>query len=568
MNKNSIPNKEMYSLLNKIESNPYNSENYYALGLKYKSLKEYTKALINFDQAIKLNSQIELYYLNKGACELELNDYAEATRSFVNALKIDPTRAETYNILGSIFIEVGLTTESVIQFLKAIELQPSHAAAYDNLGRAYLLLGKPTRAIEAHTKAFSLSGHTNTYSNLLYALNLVPGIDEKKVYSSHTQFNVPHAYTPLKKELIQKKSKIKIGFVSGDFLNHAVSYFLLPLINHINKANFEIICFSNNNSKDSTTALIENAVHEFLTVTSLDDSSAHRFIASKDIDILIDLSGHTARNRLGVFALKAAPIQVTWLGYPNTTGLKTIDYRITDALTDPLGQSDSYHTEKLLRIPKCFICYEPFKDAPDPVETPALKNNYVTFGSFNNISKVNTEVIKAWSALLLALPNSQLFIRSKGLQHKNNTAYLLSLFSENNINPNRISFSGEILSKVDHNTKYNLVDIALDTFPYNGTTTTCEALWMGVPVITLAGNTHRSRVGKSILTQLNRPSWIAESVEDYVNKALTLASNPKELNLIRKHLRSGMLTSTLCDANDFALRFEDAISSMISHHVN
>ena len=563
MNTNSQSNHEIFSLIDKIKHEPNNSQHFYDLGLKYKSLGDFKKAAIYLEKAVALKPDSELFNLYYGTCKLELKDYPDAIKAFVSALKINPSRADTYNILGIALIDVGLTYESTLQFMQALKLDPNHAAAYDNLGRANLSLGRQNNSVQAHYKSYQLSGNKLTYSNYLYALNCLEAIDEKTLSHLHRKTYLEESKVSHSLDHATHKP-VKLGFVSGDFLNHAVSYFFIPLIENIDKNTFKVFCFSANSSIDETTLKIKKLVDEYHDISSRDDQTAAAFIRSKKIDILIDLSGHTGHNRLGIFALRAAKKQVTWLGYPNTTGLSEIDYRITDAATDPEEVNDVNYSEKLIRLPKCFLTYQPFKNAPPVVNTPALKNNYITFGSFNNIAKVNPQLVKVWSKILSAIPNSRLLIHSKGLHHHNNSAYILKLFTDNAITPDRISFSGEILSREDHFKKYSLVDIGLDTFPYNGTTTTCECLWMGIPVITFCGKPHRSRVGASLLGQLNHPDWITHSIPDYINQVIRLASDITHINSIRKNLRLEMNNSALCDSKDFALRFEHALNTILS----
>ena len=302
--------------------------------------------------------------------------------------------------------------------------------------------------------------------------------------------------------------------------------------------------------------MIANADH-WRNIYRMPDDKVFESIQKDQIDILVDLTGHTGNNRMKLFASKPAPVQVSYLGYPNTTGLPSMDYRITDATADPPGMTDSYYTEELIRIAGGFLCYQPSLGSPGVSDAPCLKNGYITFGSFNNRAKINEKVVAIWSDLLKQVDNSRLILKSSISSDQRAKQQLLSLFVQNGVDASRI----EILPYLpfnEHLSQYLRVDIALDTFPYNGTTTTCEALWMGVPVITLAGNTHASRVGASILGQIAFHEGIAASESDYIQKAVSLASDTDFLQSWRSIGRQKMQASSLMDQHGFVIKLEDA----------
>ncbi|HEX8524435.1 MAG TPA: hypothetical protein VF669_19420, partial [Tepidisphaeraceae bacterium] len=289
----------------------------------------------------------------------------------------------------------------------------------------------------------------------------------------------------------------------------------------------------------------------------LTDPQLDALIRQHRIDILIDLAGHTAGNRLIVFGRKPAPVQVTYLGYPDTTGVATVDFRITDTLADPPG-AEQFHTEKLLRIPQCFLCFQPPPQAP-PVSDAARNQKRITFGSFNNFAKVSPEVATLWAQILHALPTATLLIKSRGLADPGTQQLVRDLFHRAGADVSRLDIRSHAPRYIDHLAAYDEVDIALDTFPYHGTTTTCEALWMGVPVITLTGPTHASRVGQSLLTAAGLPDFIAHSPADYVNLAIRLARDNPRRHHLRQTLRSQLQASPLCDAITFTKGFESAL---------
>jgi predicted O-linked N-acetylglucosamine transferase (SPINDLY family) len=270
------------------------------------------------------------------------------------------------------------------------------------------------------------------------------------------------------------------------------------------------------------------------------------------IDILVDLAGHTAENRLPVFAYKPAPVQVTWLGYPGTTGMPVMDFRLTDDIADPPGEADKYHSETLVRLPQGFLCYGPPEDAPDVSGLPARQNGHITFGSFNNLPKINPEVIALWSRLLDQVAGSRLLLKSKQFTDEYIRQRFLDLFSACGIAAERLTLLPRVDSTVGHLAIYHQVDIGLDPFPYNGTTITCEALWMGVPVITLRGDRHAGRVGASILTRMGLEDLVSESQDQYVETGIKLAKDMNSIENLRTNLRSRMQSSDLCDGRSFA----------------
>jgi predicted O-linked N-acetylglucosamine transferase (SPINDLY family) len=325
----------------------------------------------------------------------------------------------------------------------------------------------------------------------------------------------------------------------------------------------ECFCYSNVSNPDSVTARIRELADHWLDISSLSDEQVGEAIRKDNIDILVDLSGHTAGNRLKVFAQKPAPIQVTWVGYPGTTGLPGMDYRITDHRADPEGTSDKYHTEKLVRMEPCFLCYQPPTDAPEIGPLPAIKNGYITFGSFNNLSKLTKETILSWSILLRGIPDARLLIKAQARGSEAGYNDLSSAFLANGIERSRIEFIGYIPETQDHLDLYNKVDIALDTSPYNGTTTTCEALWMGVPVVTLSGSRHASRVGASLLHAAGLSEFVAETTEQYISIATRLAGNIDRLEGLRNSLRQTIRASSLTNQHELTGELESAYMEMM-----
>ena len=358
---------------------------------------------------------------------------------------------------------------------------------------------------------------------------------------------------------------LRVGYVSGDLAEHSVSYFFEPLLEHHNAKAVETFCYYNNTVIDATTKRLMSASDQWRSILGVSDSDVVSQIKNDKIDILVDLSGHTAGNRLLVFAQKPAPIQVSWLGYPTTTGLSAIDYRLTDCVADPVGEADNLHSETLMRLPNGFQCYKGNEDVVVDRNLPQKSRGYITFGSFNNLSKMTPQVIKVWSKILHNVPSSKLLLKSSKLNE--DVSNYLKLFEQEGIAADRIECYQRLPNKNDHLELYNSIDIGLDPFPFNGATTTCEALWMGVPVITLSGDRHVGRVGSSLLTNVGLTDFIAEDNDSYVEIASNMASNTDYLQDIRQGLRARLEGSPLCDGQSFAQDIEMAYKEMWNNYL-
>lgn len=355
-------------------------------------------------------------------------------------------------------------------------------------------------------------------------------------------------------------SKIKVGYVSPDFRTHSVSYFFKPLLLAHDRDKFEIYCYSNVSRPDDITTHIKANSDHWRNILGMEDKDAAELIKKDGINILVDLSGHTANNRLLVFGYKPAPIQITWLGYPNTTGMTTMDYRFTDEIADPPG-SGAFYTEKLIRLKGGFLCYSGDESIEVSTSSPCLKTGHITFGSFNTLPKINPEVISLWSEILQSLLGSRLILKCRQLKNKGVKSRLRKMFKRNKVSFKQIQLVPMLSEHKEHLRLYNKIDIALDPFPYNGTTTTCEALWMGVPVVTMLGDRHAGRVGASILTHVGLKGLIATDQDDYKKIVLNLA----ELLMDGYQLdcRSFMERSSLCNPGAFAKKIETAYKEMI-----
>lgn len=542
---------------------PVLAEAHHQIGNALKSLLRFSEAAASLRRASELSPQNAAIWLNLGTALLELSQRNEAIACFQRAIGIEPSRPEAHNILGSSLVDAGRFGEAKKHLLEALRLRPAYPAAHDNLGRALRAQGRASEALGEFRAALAAAPLPGTHSNLVYALNFVPGLAPAEVFAGHRHWAELHA-APLRSEhrplanSPEPERRLRIGYVSPDFIHHAVAYFIEPVLAAHDRNRIEVFCYANVLVPDAVTARLQTLSDHWRDIARLTDGQVAALIREDKIDLLVDLAGHTARHRLLVFARQPAPVQITWLGYPNTTGLEAIDYRVTEALSDPPGQTDCFYSEKLLRLPEGFCCYRPPTEAPTVGAAPALKNGYITFGSFNHFAKINPAILDLWARLLARLPLSRLLLKARSLADPETAALVLAAFAQRGVAEARLSLRSDELSVAAQLDLYNGVDIALDPFPYNGTTTTCEALWMGVPVVTLAGQTHVSRVSAGLLTNLERSEWIAHSEDEYIEKCIGLAFDLSALADARSAQRERMRLSPLCDAPRFIGHLESA----------
>lgn len=505
-------------------------------------------------------------YLLDGNNLIQRGYNLQAVDIFRRIISITPNNFQAHGLLGDALISVGEYTEAERTLLKAIELNPDYSEAVGNLGNSYVVRGRNTEAEKCYKRAVELMPeNTSNHSNLMLCLNY-GAHSNKEIYEEHLKWadmHTRHLECVVKHENVSDKNKrLRIGYVSPDFRLHSVNYFFEPLLEAHDKDKVEIFCYAEVGKPDDVTKRLQGLADNWVSTVGMSDEEVTEKICSDRIDILVDLAGHTKNNRLLVFARKPAPVQVSWLGYANTTGIKAIDYRITDTVADPKELTDCYYSEKLVRLPKGFLCFSSSIDSPDVSLSPYKKNGYITFGSLSDSAKISQDVIKVWSLILKNVPDSRLFLKSRALAEKETRQWYLDMFEKFGINRNRIKFSGLVQSFTEHLDTYKNIDISLDTFPYSGTATTSEALWMGVPVITLAGDRFAGRTGASILTQVGLKDLITNNKEDYVKTAVELASDFDRINNLRNGLRLQMSKSQFFNKKEFARQIETAYRDM------
>lgn len=506
---------------------------------------------------------VRLIFLT-GTAALNADALPEAEGYLRQHLLYQPRDAGSWNNLGLVLVRMGQVSAAINAFTKATAYRPDYAEAWFALAAAQEAAGAFEQAAATYEHARPLlADSTGIDSNILMTLNYRDALPADAVYDAHRRWGAgyqqglppPPASAPLGPQP-RGGRRLRIGYVSPDFRLHSVAMFLLPLLEQHDRSRVEVFAYSNVEKSDFITDHVRRHVDHWRQISGVDPDTAAASIRADGVDILIDLAGHTARNRLDVFARRAAPVQMTWLGYPATTGLPAMDIRVTDAVSDPPGDAEHRHSERLVRLDGGFLCYRPLGPTPDPLPAPVLSRGQVSFGSFNALPKLNAATAALWARVLAAVPGSRLVLKAAPLVDAGMRRRVEGLFAAQGIAADRLTLLSHIPNHFGHLDAYGEIDIALDPIPYNGTTTTCEALWMGVPVLTLPGDRHAARVGASLLTAAGLTGWIAADEEDFVAKAVAMAAEPDRLAAVRQELRGLLTASGLCDAQRFARRFE------------
>ncbi len=527
-----------------------------------------------YRECLELQSQDSRIWCNFGAELDAVGRTDEARSAYRRAIDLDPGLAQAWYNLGRLLQIAGQTAESENCYLTAALRVDASAERqlwlliYNNLGLLLYKQGRPQEAVALYREA--LAGYAQAadlYSNLLLTMQYAGGYTQAESLAEHLEY-ARCFEAPLMKEWHAHPNardpgkRLKIGYVSPDFKAHAVAFFIEPVLAHHDHVRMEVCCYCNHTVSDAVTVRLKSLVEQWHDISAIDDVRLAEQIREDGIDILVDLAGHTAGGRLQTFARKPAPVQVTWLGYPCTTGLAAMDYRITDVHADPAGVSEANYSETLFRLPDTFDCYAPPCDAPEVGVLPAIAQGYVTFGSFNNLAKLSAEVRALWAQVLLAVPGSRLLLKSVPLADTATRQRLIGDFAEYGVGEERLILAVAEATHFSHLNRYHEVDIGLDPFPYNGVTTSFEAMWMGVPVVTLAGSSFISRMGVTMLTNLGMTELIADTPQGYVAIAARLAGDIDRLAALRAGLRDRMANSPLTDARRFTLNLENAYREM------
>ncbi len=529
------------------------------LGIAFGSVGKMEEALDAFRECLLLSPDYADAHSNLARVLSEIGRNDESIAACRRCLEFHPRHLNAQIILGTAYFAKGAIDEAIAEYQKALSLDSTNAEAYNNLGMCYRSQGQLDEAIEACRHAVRLRPDwAAAHSNLLLTLHYHERYDPRALGEEHHQWQVRHAgplarFRSAHENVPDPLRRLRIGYVSGDFREHPVARFFLPLLRGRDRTHFEIFCYSNTPFADKFTDEVRRQADEWRNIRGVSDESVAELIRRDGIDILVDLSAHTAHNRLLLFARKPAPIQITYLAYCSTTGLDTIDYRISDAYLDPLEEDGASYSEKTLRLRESYWCYLAPPFAPKPNALPSETKGYVTFGCLNNFAKATKATLMLWARVLQAVPGSRLLLHAAAGRHRETVR---DLFAGRGINAEQITFVDR-LQTARYFALYHEIDIGLDPFPFGGGTTTCDALWMGVPVISLAGKTAVSRAGLSLLSNIGLPEFAAQSEGEYIEIAKTWANDPHRLSELRRVLRSKMEESGLMDAVGFARNVEE-----------
>ena len=555
-----------------IHIQPNHMEGIYNLGNTLRELGELQKAINCYQKVIQINPNYINAHNNLGIVFEELGDYQRAMIYYQKILEIQPNHVGTYYNLGNVLNKLGDYQKAINYYEKIIQIQPDYVDAHFNLANTLKELGEFQKAVNCYQKALEYKpDYVDAHHNILFNLLYFDKADPKYILSKAKEFR--YSLKPINDDLLLKHQfnikpkKLIIGFVSGDFRQHPIGYFLLDTLKYLKEKNLELIAYSNFQKKDNLSFKLKSHFTNWREISNLTNMEVINQVRKDGIHILIDLSGHTNNNRLPIFINRPAPIQITWGGHSGgSTGIPEIDYVIGDPHIIPIKDAEHF-IEKIFHLPNIWMCFTAPEFEVIIKELPAIKNGYITFGSFNNLLKINEGVISLWSRILKTVPKSKIFLKTKALNNLYLKKKIISNFEKNNINSNSVILEGNSPYK-ESLASYNKVDIALDPFPFSGCITTFEAIWMGVPVLTKKGNTFVSRQTESINYNIGMSDWIVKDNDEYIIKATQFASNLEKLKEIRVNLRKIALNSPAFNASLFAEHFNNTLWKMWNNFIS
>lgn len=554
-------------LLKALEANDKNIDVHFILSQVYEKLNDIDNALLGYMTTLNLKPDFDVARNALYMLAIKHKKSSVMIDFLNNELLAHPEKSQLYFDIGNFYKEMENYSVAIENYEKYLTYNKDSSQTYNNLGAVYFKAKNPELAIENYKKAIELGDldlKIDSTNQLLFTMNYIPGVSLSDYHNEATKYgqllNEKYEQFTSWKE---QDEKIKVGFISGDFKYHPVAYFLMSLIKSYNKKKYEFIIYSTSTVEDEMSATIRKFISQWKRINIQDPIECAREIHEDGINILIDLAGHShghfAKN-LHVLSMKPAPVQASWLGYFNSTGVEQIDYIILDKYSLK-NEEYQYMTEKVINLPETRLNYTPPADnVVYPTVAPIIKNEFITFGCYQSLLKINKEVLTVWSEILTKVPNSRLRIQEKSLQNEFVKNEFINELKKYNLEDKVILVEG-----VDHKeylNSYAEVDMILDTFPFTGGTTTCEALWMGIPTLTINGDTIIGRQTASFLTELKMSHWIAETKEQYIEKAVQLSGNIENLTLIRQTLREKLLKSSICDAKNFPLDFEEILAEM------
>jgi predicted O-linked N-acetylglucosamine transferase (SPINDLY family) len=578
------------------------------LGVAFNALGRPAKAEGELRAALLLDSTLPEAWFHLGRTLEQLGRMEEAAAAAGRAIAARPEFAEAHDHLGAMLTGIRGHAAAEPHLRRAVELDPDFSRAWCNLGVSLVYLGRLGEAVASFDRALkidaqlhhahagrglalersyrieeaaaaygrALAGDPRNHqarSARLMALHYLDGVSREALFAEHRAFGEAAEAAAQAAPAFPRRGetgtdecnsrRLRIGFLSPNLRAHSVAYFLEPLLEHLDRGRFEIFLYHDHSVIDAISERFRKLATQWRHVAGRPHAAVEGMLRDDGLDILVDLAGHTELNRLPLFARRVAPVQATYLGYPDTTGLKSMDFRLVDAVTDPPGEADGFCTERLVRFAPTAWCYAPPVEAPPPGRPPSAAGGPPTFGCFNNFAKITDRTLRAWGRLLAAVPGSRLILKSFGLGAPALQSAARRRLAAAGADAGRVELLDHAPSLGEHLAAYARVDVALDTFPYHGTTTTCEALWMGVPVVTMAGDRHASRVGISLLQAAGCADGIASDWDEYVRLAAALASDPARLASCRSGLRDSLRRSPLLDRAGQAARLGAAFEAML-----
>ena len=550
---------------------PDSADTHINLGIALKGLGRLEDALASYRKAVEIKPDYVLAYYNLGNTQKDLGQLNDAVASYRRAIEIKPDFAGAHNNLGGVLKDLGKLDAALASYRRALELNPDIAEAHNNLGGVFKDFGQVDAALASYRRALELKpDFDEAYSNLLF-LYAYQGLIGPGEYLAQAR-NWEQACIPAQvrqearhrafQRLPLPGRRLRVGYVSGDYRQHAVSYFIEQLFAHHDRARVELYAYSTQGKRDAVTDRLQALAEHWVQCAAISDDAIRERIEADGIDVLIDLSGHSAHNRLGVFARRAAPVQAYYLGYFASTGLTEMDYWIGDEFLTP-PETDSHFSEQVWRLPRISWSYDA-KNAPAPTWHPD-PGGAVWIGSFNNLGKLKPATLALWAQVLHALPEGRLLLKTKELADAGNRQRILDAMANHGIQPERIELQDRSVTPdwSAHMAYYNRLDIALDPVgAMGGVTTTCDTLWMAVPVITMQGDRVASRATAAILGAIGHAEWVARSEAEYIDKVVSLARDVQQRKTLRSAQRQRMIDSPLCDAKGLALSLENAYEEM------
>ena len=544
------------------ERAPALPEAWFHLGLAHQALGSAGPARDALERALRQRADYPEALEHLGALVSRTEGYAAAVPLLRRRAELQPDHPEALANLGVALAQTPEREQALAILDRALELDPANAQALT--GRALVLQEtyRVQEAVDCYGRAIAANpANFEARSGRLFSLHYLDGISRKELREEHAAYaaSLPPAPPFAGRNLPDPGRRLRVGFLSPDLRAHSVAYFLEPLLRHLDPLQFETFLYHDHPRLDAVSARFRAGAGGWRHVAPLPAAALESVIRADEPDIMVDLAGHTGLNRLPLFARRLEPVQVTYLGYPDTTGIRGMDHRLVDAITDPVGEAEEFNSEALCRYAPTAWSYAPPESAPAPAPVPSVAAGHVTFGCFNNFSKVSDSTLRCWAHLLRDVPGSRLLLKWHGLATPAIAPRLRARLAAFGLDPGRIELADRSPDVATHLGLYARVDVALDTTPYHGTTTTCEALWMGVPVVTLRGDRHCSRVGASLLAAADHPEWVAGSPDDYVRLAAGLAADAAGRASWRTGLRHDLARGPLLDHAGQAARFGAAL---------